>query len=139
VKALSFGQFCTFKVSCPCESVSFSCLLYTQSLSLYVAPPDTDNHHGQWWRNFGSFCSFKVTCPSEPVVSFSCLLYTQSLSLSLSVYMAPPDTDDHHGQWLPNFSSFSSFEVTSPCEPVGFSRLLYAMCYPLLFQSVSTS
>jgi len=35
---LSFGQFCTFKVTCPCEPVGFSHLLYTLSLSTHHPP-----------------------------------------------------------------------------------------------------
>jgi hypothetical protein len=47
----------------------------------------------------------------------------------------PADTRDRHGRRRPSFGRFCTFKVTCHCEPVSFSRLLYASVSQTVFRS----
>jgi hypothetical protein len=61
------------------------------------------------------------------LASIACCKFSISVSLSLSL-CAPPDTSCRHGRRRPDIVRFCTFQVTCPCEPVTFSRLLRAPC-----------
>jgi hypothetical protein len=124
-RQLRFGQFCTFKITYSHESVSFSCLLYAQSLSAHhqstqVTATNDDN------RVLNGSAHLKSHTLMRQSASVVCC--TLSISLSLSLHA---NTSDWHIWRRQSFGWFCAFKAMCPCEPVNFSHFLYTLCLSL--------